>query len=226
MLWSLAIGGIAALAVFISTTSVVVLQREENAETKNEFERYKTEAGIERTKSDERIAELKTESDKARAAIAGAEERAKVAGQRAAEAQLELERMRAPRNLSNEAIERIADKLKSFAGIPFLISMPVNWEAGSRLPGQVFGALHEAGWVYVKSSILPAHPTLPTFSLNTGVVGVRVTGDIMKPGFKEALNALEEALNAEGIITSGEALLPLPNNGDPIAINVAIGTKT
>src|SRR5207244_644421 len=54
-------------------------------------------------------------------------------------------------------------------------------------------------------SILPAHPTLPTFSLNAGVVGVRVTGDIMNPGFKDALNALEDALNAEGIITSGEA---------------------
>jgi hypothetical protein len=41
MLASLGIAGLVAVAVFITTASVVILQRAENARTKNEFDEYK-----------------------------------------------------------------------------------------------------------------------------------------------------------------------------------------
>jgi hypothetical protein len=73
MIWALGFAALAAVAVVVSTASVVVLQREETARTKNEFESYKLEAAKD---------------------IAGAEERAKIAEQRTAEANLRLEALR------------------------------------------------------------------------------------------------------------------------------------
>jgi hypothetical protein len=64
MLLSLGIAGLAALAVFIATASVVILQRDENARTKREYESYKLEAGTQ-------IAEANAQAERARADAAG-----------------------------------------------------------------------------------------------------------------------------------------------------------
>jgi hypothetical protein len=63
MLLSLGIAALAALALVVATTSVVILQRDETARTKNEFESYKLEAGKTISEADARTkeAELKLE---------------------------------------------------------------------------------------------------------------------------------------------------------------------
>ena len=76
MLFSLGIAALAAVAVVVTTVAVVIGQRDENAQTKNEFEAYKIEAG-------KRSDQLKKET-----ATANAE---------AAKANLELEKLKIPR---------------------------------------------------------------------------------------------------------------------------------
>jgi len=60
MLWSLGGAAIAAFAVVVATTVVVLLQREQLAESRNEFERYKIESG-------EKISDANAHSDEAKA---------------------------------------------------------------------------------------------------------------------------------------------------------------
>ena len=141
-----------------------------------------------------------------------------------ARSQLELAKLKAPRNLAPEAIGRIEAKLKPLGPRPYILAIPVNLESGSRLTGQLITALTESGWVMMSSPPgVPRNPSLPNFMLSVGVLGVRITFDLNKPGFTEAGNALADALNAEEIDASSEALLA----GGPLAdaINIAIGTK-
>lgn len=62
MLFSLGIAGLIAVAVFITTASVVILQRHETAEAKRELDRYKIEAGKD-------VAEAKAVGETARADV-------------------------------------------------------------------------------------------------------------------------------------------------------------
>jgi hypothetical protein len=145
MIWSLGFAALAAIAVVVSTAWVVVLQRDETTRATAELEAYKIEAGKEANEAHKRIVELQTESEKARAAIAGADERAKVAEQRAAEANLEIERLKTPRSISAEQQHRIADKLKTVASPPF--SFVVMQEPDPlALMGEITATLTEAGW--------------------------------------------------------------------------------
>ena len=65
----------------------------------------------------ERIASLELDTAKANEEISKANEVAALATQKANEAALELEKFKAPRVLSPEQIDRIAEKVKQFRGV-------------------------------------------------------------------------------------------------------------
>lgn len=105
MLWSLGFAALAAIAVVVSTTSMVVLTRAANERTQEEFDRYRleTEGKIADAKRDlglsqERIAELDRSTEELRAA------------------NLALEAQIAPRRLDADQMNAIALALKPFAG--------------------------------------------------------------------------------------------------------------
>src|SRR6516225_5956758 len=126
MIAALGLAALAAVAVVVTTASVVVLQRAETARTKNEFEAYKLEAGTRIAEANAVGETAKADAAKARAEIADAAKQTEAAKADAAEAnrkaeQERLERLRlqaavAPRSLSLDQQRAIAATLKSFSG--------------------------------------------------------------------------------------------------------------
>jgi hypothetical protein len=101
-----------------------------------------------RQESRERITALTTRADELRRDTAAANERAASAEQRAAEANLELERLKTPRSLSPEQQGRIAETIKRFQGTPFVITV-FNEPEVLDLMSQIESALASAGWVQI-----------------------------------------------------------------------------
>lgn len=102
MLISLGLGALAAIAVLVTTRAVIVLQDREAKENAAAFGKYKLEAG-------ERATALETAGKVAQASIAEA-------NARAIEAQLALERFKAPRTITALEQDTLASKLLPFAG--------------------------------------------------------------------------------------------------------------
>src|SRR5215467_3203855 len=120
------------LAVFITTASVVILQRAENAKTKNEFEEYKLEAG---------------------ANVAEANARAAEANQKAQEASLELAKLTeamSPRFVDPRISIANIEKHAAVLGKITIVSCP-DFEP-FRLAGQINAMLRHAHW---DSTIVP-----------------------------------------------------------------------
>jgi hypothetical protein len=159
------------------------------------------------------------------AIVAEAEARAAEANFKAQESALELAKFRAPRALSREQTERVAEKIRPFAGIQF---------AGARNPGNpefesflraIEIALQLAQWTEIDWHVSKARPRVAGLTMIGTEVSVwdvsigiplRHAQTYDKPAF-----ALANALNAEGIAaTAGIAYDP-----NAVAIHVMVGPK-
>jgi hypothetical protein len=139
------------------------------------------------------------------------------ANERAANAELETERLRqqlADRTLSDEQVKTIGNKLKLFKGQPYTITAYWDSKESLGLANRIHPALHDvAEWPYsdegTKSMMLG------------GIVGVQVwTHPDADKSTKEAAAALIKALNAEGIEAGPKQQNPKNPKTNMIAINV------
>jgi hypothetical protein len=104
MLWSLGCAAIAALAVTVSTTAAVFLQKEESAASKHELELYKADAGKKISSAEADIAKANEEISKAH------------------EAQLALEQLKTPDHSRTYSFQHL---LKSYRNLSVRSLMPL-----------------------------------------------------------------------------------------------------
>ena|SRR5690242_14198526 len=168
----------------------------------------------------ERAEVAKREKDANDKAIAEANARAKEAEARAVEANLALEKYKAPRTLSIEQRQRITDKLKQYAGQTFSLNVYNDPEAVALLQ-VVRGTLTAAGWIEIRSQIGDVQIG------NAGMVTeIAVKCEVPQnagPILIERVKALDAALNDEGIASLPRHNIQLK---DPDAINVVVGRKS
>ena len=128
MLYSLAVAGVAALAVFIATAAVVISQRRENTETKAEFERYKVSVGATIAEANERTinAELALEKERV--------------------ARLKLEAKVAPRSIPQAEQNKLTAALKGFDKQTGTIKASPSLPEREMFARILAAPLREAGW--------------------------------------------------------------------------------
>jgi Tfp pilus assembly protein PilX len=166
--------------------------------------------------SDERVAANEAETKRAIADSDVAKQGAAEASARAAEAQLALERFKAPRELTGEQLERIVSTLSKFAGQEYVVTTFWDLKEPLAFANILHHALQQAGWKFIP-------PTSATFMLG-GIAGVQVwVHPMAKQPVRDAANAVVAALNAEQI----EATLKLqnPENPEDNKIGFNVGTK-
>jgi flagellar basal body-associated protein FliL len=139
MLLALGATGLVAIAVALTTTSVVILQRHETAEAKRELEEYKVEAGTKISAAEAVGLTAKADIAKAHVSIAEADARTK-------EAEVKLEELRkqvGPRHLkSQEFIEALVGK----PTLPVEIMFLKDDADAFTLSLEIRTALQMAGW--------------------------------------------------------------------------------
>jgi hypothetical protein len=201
MIFALAIVGVFGVVVGVATFAVVRLQRAEIAASKDEFEKYKIEAG-------EKISAAEAVGQTAQADIAKAAAQIAEANARTKEAELKLEQLRkhvAARHINTASfIEFLNGKPKQPVEIMFVKD---DGEAFG-LAIEIRGALTQAKWE-VREPI-PIPPTAPARLANlpstmgaggqpsgVSVVARAVSQDDFKmidPGNDSAFRALSDAL--------------------------------
>jgi hypothetical protein len=166
-------------------------------------------------------AELQRLSDEK---VAAAEALGAEANQRAAEANLALERFRAPRVLSDEQIDRIAKELRQFAGVQFDIGISSRDPELLRLVALLERALEQAEWTEIdfrgSDGISAVRTRSGAPSIGTSVSAIGVIVGLSRPEKEipvvaKAARALANALEAEGIETMYTWVIPglLDDNG-------------
>jgi hypothetical protein len=158
-------------------------------------------------------AELQRLSDEK---VAAAEALGAEANQRAAEANLALERFRAPRVLSDEQIDRIAKELRQFAGVQFDIGISSRDPELLRLVALLERALDFRGSDGI--SAVRTRSGAPSIGTSVSAIGVIVglsRPEKEIPVVAKAARALANALEAEGIETMYTWVIPglLDDNG-------------
>ncbi len=203
------IGGMAATAIAASV--LVIAQMMVNREAKSLSE------------AQERFLKLKDEklskelSDKG-VLIAEANERAANADKKAAEAQLELAKFKAPRTLTDEQRERITRKLKPFLSTTFEVVTYSGEPEPITFSNVIVETLVKAGWVFNPNN---SHGHL--MGLASGVVVV--IGREAGSNAGKAGAALLEALRAEGVAETKLGHDSLQINPTPIAIKIQVAKK-
>jgi hypothetical protein len=211
MVVSLIIAGLFALVAGAATWAVVRLQRIEIASSKDEFERYKIEVG------------KQTDQLKKDTAVATA---------RALEAQLALEKFKAPRTLTPEQRGRIVDKLKQFSGTEYDITIS---EFDPEIQNFVFTlelVLSTAGWTELDwkgtgEALIRGGGKQPLIRLGASVANVVIGVQLNQPPklFEFAL-ALSDALEAEGVTATAERHIGHEmSSTNANAIHIMIGRK-
>jgi hypothetical protein len=174
-------------------------------------------SGVREQFANARISENETKTAQAIAESDSAKTGAAEANARALEAQLALEKFKAPRALTDEQVQHIADELKLFAGQEFQIV--TYWEMKEPLAfaNRIYTPLDLAGWKYIK-------PERATFMLG-GTEGVQVwRHPNADEGVQKAADALVAALTDADVAA---VILKLQNTANPIdnKINLNVGTK-
>src|ERR1700682_5440307 len=167
---------------------------------------------LELTQLNNETARLTKEATDARAAIAGANERAAEATQKAQEASLELARLKAPRVLTREQIDRIVDKLKQFSGTEYDITIS---ESDPEILGFVAAielVLSTSGWTELdwqgtgEALIREGRPLIRIgASITNIIIGVHVSQPLK---LWEFAIALSEALVAEDVNATAGRHIP------------------
>jgi len=190
-------------------------------------------AVAETAKANERIAELQTESNKARAAIAAADARS-------IEAKAGLEKYKSPRRLNFTQQNRIAEKLKPFAGQTFDMSVQPDDVESWRLVPVIESALTLANWVQLDwwrppkpdlfgkiepdPPLIYARPGLPVLGREIGVGVIIEIDSEYAIRLKGAADALASALMSENIGTTVYVKDKLTNTNKD-AIHCFVGKK-
>jgi hypothetical protein len=164
------------------------LQKQEAKAAQDDLERYKADAGT---------------------AISSA-------NARALEAQLELEKLKAPRSISDKQIGEILPKLSAFKGQGYVITTFWDLKEPLALAERLHIVLSNAGWEFIK-------PESQGFLLG-GMAGVQVwVHPNADPKVKKAADALMAALNDAALAPVMKLQNPANQMDNKIAINV--GTK-
>jgi len=143
----------------------------------------------------------------------------------------ELARVKGPRNLSDDAVNKLTVDLKPFGSKPFTVGVPIGGlEPESRLDRQILSALLAAGWrlVPARNKDDARGQPAPNNGLITvpGIVGVKVfIGEARRSDFFEPSSVLIDALKGAGIAAE-LVVLPASDDIDPNAIHIRIGAKT
>lgn len=161
------------------------------------------------------------------AELAATQERAASAEARAAEAQLALERFKAPRRLTQEQYDHFIAVMKSYAGTPFDLSVNPGPESQA-LMMQIASALEAAGWQWraaeSQSGLSINIPGKPAASPNTSLVGLGVEIDVSKVNeWGHALSVLVGALREADIQTIGN--VATDGSASPNAVHIYVGQK-
>jgi hypothetical protein len=145
----------------------------------------------------------------------------------------ELAKVRLPRTLSQDAIQRIATKLRKYEGTPFDFSVTPAAE-GSFLE-DMRRMLDFAHWDHLafggfalSFDELRVTNGLPHAGIVASVTGVRVAYDSSNPLLREPSEALARSLSDEGFDAKAEALSGLENGNPPMkatVIHVQIGNR-
>ncbi len=198
MVVSLIIAGFFALIAGAATWAVVRLQRVEISESKEELDRYKLETAKE-------ISE---------------------ANARAAEAQLELEKFKAPRKLDESQVARVKALAARFPGTPFDVSVNLESEP-QNFAAQIGSLLESAGWVWKNRNNTPGLAIRlgphEAGLLNGGPpLGLEI--DVSKTlDWSAPLLALGNALQAEGFQPVMNSATD--NSASPDAVHLYFGSK-
>jgi hypothetical protein len=177
---------------------------------------------------DERIAGLNKDATEAKQGIATAQAESAKATERAAQANLELAKFKAPRSLTAEQQGRITEKLKGFAGKQFDVALLAEPEPQDLLV-RIEDAITAAGWSQTNwkgegGNIVFMRKNRPDAGL------VSVSGVIIQMHEKRAgesivaARALAAALKAEGILAEAEPGTGTANTNTS-AIHILVGRK-
>lgn len=146
MLLSLGLAGLLAVAVFITTASVVILQRRETTQTIKEYEEYKLTV-------DARVADAKREGIAAGQMAGNALVRAAALEKEAQElkaANLALEAQIQPRRVSGENAVKLTTALSRIQALPIGIVSRLLDPEGTDFADDISHAFANAGWQSVR----------------------------------------------------------------------------
>jgi hypothetical protein len=177
------------------------------------------------------LSDLQTISDQK---VAESNERAAEANRKAEEANLALAMYWTPRQLGDDAINRIADKLRPYAGIKYVGGVNFSHLEFITLLGYIEEALEDAGWIEVdcpkprrierkgKPSIWDGAPVIR--------VKIELHTETRSPAIDLLANAgiaLRDALNAEpkGLEARFSVTWEEPSPGEIATMYVMIGPK-
>lgn len=163
---------------------------------------------------------LSAEAESARADIAAA-------NARALEAQLALEKFRAPRELNQEQIDRVANKARQFQDVQFDLSTNSTDPELLALMEAIERAVKKAGWTGVDWTgfgwTRPGAPNIGTsVSVSNVVVGVRF--EDLSTVLWKAAGVLAEALRAEGIEAIASPVPIAAGTNTPV-VHIMVGPK-
>jgi hypothetical protein len=219
--WRLSLGGAVVTALGVAMLMLGTRVRDHDFE--HQVANLNLEAGQARERAgklEEKAAELEKESNEAKAAIADA-------NARALEAQVALERFRAPRTLSLMQQQDLRAKLAPFAGTKVRVwTLPTGSPDISSLADLIANVLEQAKWVVGRATSLSGK------SFPGVIVAVRTGSNLERQaetivGF---LNSLNIAAAIAAPFDNESGLMPAsnmfsPNNEEPNMV-VVVGSKT
>jgi hypothetical protein len=184
-------------------------------------------AGIKERFSDERIAANEAETKRSIADSDIANRGAAEANARAVEAQLALEKFKAPRKLSSEQQSAIVGKIRRFSGQRFDMALNSADPEAAALQQSIEGMLRLAGWEQVDwkgGDLVFTRPGKPVLGIIT-MVGVFAQMERDKASaFEAAAVILMGSLNLEGIQSKAEAgSIEMAENKD--VMHIMVGKK-
>jgi hypothetical protein len=221
MLLSLGAAGLIAVAIFITTASVVILQRHETAEAKRELDAYKIEAG-------EKVAASAAIGETAKADASKANEAAERAKAEAAKANLELARIKAPRALSSAQQASVIAEMMPYSKTPVVFGVFQEPEALALLE-QLSMVLTTAGWIEEEwksggDLVLTRGVPHPPAGF-TAVTGLYIQADARHADdLRPIVGKLAKLLSDAGIGAKPEVGRMGPNTNND-AIKILIGQK-
>jgi hypothetical protein len=165
-------------------------------------------------------ARFEAEAQLARAAVASATARAR-------EAELALEKIKAPRLIGEEQRERIIKRLKPYSGGRFDLAIRPDFEPQA-FAEQLAATLQAAGWIrqakQSAGSLVITIPGKPSAAIATGFNGLGAEIDTSRASeWNEALSALVGAFSDEGFPMRSN--VAADGSASPDALHIFVGTK-
>jgi hypothetical protein len=167
--------------------------------------------------------------------VAASNERAAEANRKAEEASLALAMYWTPRQLGDDAINRIADKLRPYAGVKYIGGVSFSHPEFIALLGYIEEALEDAGWIEVDCPKPRRIERKGKPSIWDGAPVIRVKIELLTETRSPAIDllanagiALRDALNAEpkGLEARFSVTWEEPSPGEIATMYVMIGPKT